>query len=86
MFDLNGSKSIYNKGEVTQVIYDMGSVTICFQEGYSEDNTFIPVGLDHITLIGEEKDQFILEFSNANNDISVGSTFIQSKRNITTDT
>ena len=54
MFDISGSKSIFNKAEIVRVIFEGSSITIEFQEGYEEDGNFVSVGTDHITLTGAE--------------------------------
>ncbi len=53
MFDFNGSKSIYDKAQITRVIFEGSSLTVEFQEGYEENETFVPVGTDHETFTGE---------------------------------
>ena len=56
MFDFigMGSRSVYDKSEISRIIFEGSSVTIEFQEGYSENDAFVSVGTDHITLSGAE--------------------------------
>jgi len=56
MFDFTsmGSRSVYDKAEITRVIFEGSTVTIEFSEGYSENDAFVSVGTDHITLSGAE--------------------------------
>ena len=45
MFDLKGSKEIYNKGNIKQIIIDKDSITISFEEGYEDkDGNFVLCG------------------------------------------
>ncbi len=59
MFDIKGSKSIYNKAEIERIIIEKDNVTIAFKEGYAEDDKFIGVGSDHIILKDEKFTKFL---------------------------
>lgn len=50
MISIKGTKSIYNKAEITNVIISNDSVTIGFCEGFEENGEFVSVGADHILL------------------------------------
>jgi hypothetical protein len=50
MFNIIGSKSIFNKAEIKKVIIESDNVTIDFQEGYADGDAFAAVGSDHICL------------------------------------
>jgi len=79
MFDLKGSKEIYNKGNIKQIIIDKDSITISFEEGYEDkDGNFVPVGSDHIILTEEEKNNLLSVITIENSTES----FVQKIRNV----
>jgi len=59
MFDIKGSKLIYNKAEIESIIIEADNVTIAFREGYAENDKFVGVGSDHIILKGETLTKFM---------------------------
>jgi len=75
MFDIKGSKLIYNKAEIERIIIEADNVTIAFREGYAkagevvdgvnEPDKFIGVGSDHIILKGEDLAKFMSEYDAA---------------------
>jgi hypothetical protein len=65
MFEYSGSKSVFNRAKVKQIIIEQDNTTIAFEEGYEEDGVFVPVGADHIILKDQDHLDFLKEFDKA---------------------
>ena len=80
MFDIEGSKSIFDKANVKRIIFEADSVTVAFDEGYDKDGEFIPVGEDHITLHGKEATDFLADFKKAEKPMDKAAESVAAKR------
>lgn len=79
MFNLNGSKSVYNKGEIKSITINESTVTISFQEGFAAGESFVAVGYDHVELSGTDRDTFLTAFT-SDNSLITAETFVQAAR------
>ena len=80
MFNITGSRSVYDKAEISRVIFEGSNVTIEFQEGYSENDVFVPVGSDHILLTGQDAIDATDAFSGAEDKTAVAEQLVAAAR------